>query len=156
VLLYALPCHLFSMFMLSCASAVHSRPMHFFFLCFFILLLFLKLQFMRIKMYMMSNCCVRACTWRCRARDYSACKHCVLHDRLSITTVVAYRTLAGCKMHGDWQLSAIIVSTLSPFVRPRPRRDIAYTRTASVVQTEEAAKFPHPANATEIVFCSVI
>jgi len=31
-----------------------------------------------------------------------------------------------------------------------------HARTASIVQTEEAAKFPHPANATEIVFCSVI
>jgi len=85
---------------------------------------FLKLQFMRIKMYIMSNCCVRAGTWRCRARDDSACKHCVLHGRLSITTLVAYRTLAGSKMHGDWQLCAIIVSTLSPFVRPRPRHCI--------------------------------
>ena len=28
VLLYALPCHLFSMFMLSCASDVHSYCMH--------------------------------------------------------------------------------------------------------------------------------
>jgi len=48
VLLYALPCHLFSL----------TRCVCIFFLCFFFNFFFLKLQFMRIKMYIFGGDCV--------------------------------------------------------------------------------------------------